>query len=138
MKKIIKTIIHASLKPNFNTLTINGEPDIWIYSETEIEPYGHEWCGNVMAYVNNLDLEAENEKIEISKTCNRNIANNQENAVYIIDRETKEPIEMYWCEEKSIEEVLQAIKEKLNKCEYEEILKEFKQKIKKIIKKGEF
>ena len=75
------------------TTNIEGNYCEWQWSEVQEAEYGEEWNGDVIGYVENLDLD---ENTLINGIYNGSIHNLPENAVILVNE--AEPIEIYWCE----------------------------------------
>lgn len=80
MKKIMYAEIEAA--------STDGE---YVLSESSEAEYGEEWDGNVLGYVENLDLP---EGIEIGGEYSGAIHNLPEGAVVLVNK--GEPVEIYW------------------------------------------
>lgn len=83
-------IMYAGLNAT-GTTDINGRNCEWAWAESSEAEYGEEWEGNVLGYVENLDLS---EGVEISGEYVGSIHNLPEGAVVLTQE--GEPIEIYW------------------------------------------
>lgn len=103
-----KAFLRARLKAQLNIGTIQGEPAEWEYDEISIEPYGFEWDNDILGYVESLEID--NELYEISGLYHGSIKNAPENAIYIVDKKTRYPIEMYWIGDIKLQDIVFALK----------------------------
>ena len=88
----MKKIIYATLVPTM-TMNENGEYCEFSYNEASEAEYGEEWNGNVIGYVENLDLD---DNLEISSDYVGAIHNEPDGAIVLVDQQTKHPVEMFW------------------------------------------
>lgn len=88
MKKILTATLSAS-----GTTDMLGRLCEWDWAESSEEEYGHEWNGDVLGFVQNLDLE---EGFEINGGYNGAIHNLPEGAVVVTCEGV--PVEIFWAE----------------------------------------
>jgi hypothetical protein len=92
VEEIAAMIYYARLHRTGAT-DIQGNPCEWAYTESNVAEYGYDWNGDVIGYLENLDLP---DDIEINGAYAGAIRHLPENAVVITSG--GEPIEIYWAE----------------------------------------